>query len=77
MELKTLIEFLQDKTFKVFVSGEYERDTDFWGMIKIIANYSSFLDLNEHDRKEAIASWITDGIVSVDSQIYLKIVTNK
>lgn len=42
MKTNDIVIKLIDKKFKVMISDEFERMTDFWGFIKLLFNFSDF-----------------------------------
>jgi hypothetical protein len=64
--------YLTQKRFSVYVSGEFERFTDFWGVMKILAHYSDFFEYTKLEREGELLSWYSDREIYVDANIYLK-----
>lgn len=64
---------LIDKKFKCYVSGEYERQTNFIGLLKLLHNYSDFFEYTPQEQNKAIKKWLKSGNVYIDSLIYCKI----
>lgn len=74
MQDQSLIEYLISKKYKVFVGGEWERDTDLFGAISLLAKYSDFMDKSDDVKDALLKEWIEKSEIYIDSNIYIKIV---
>ena len=66
------LKILVDKTFSVYVENEFERKTNFLGLMKLLADYSDFFLYSCVDQKVEINKWIKTGQIYIDANILVK-----
>lgn len=71
--MKKLLANLIGKKFSVYVGGEFERMTDFLGFIKLLADYSDFMQFDKHEQIFWLKAVVRDMYAPVDADIYVKI----
>lgn len=71
--MKKLIQQLLNKNFSVYVGGEFERRTNFLGLMKLFADYSDFLKYTNKEQKEMLKEWLKIKEIYIDANIYVKI----
>ena len=71
--MKTLIKELSNKNFSVYVSGEFERRTDFLGLMRLFANYSDYLGYTNREQKAMLKKWLKIKEIYIDATISVKI----
>lgn len=73
MKSQKLISWLISKKYDVYVGGDLERETDFWGMLSLISERSGFMSLFDREKDETIAEWIEKREIYVDTDVFIKI----
>lgn len=67
------LHLLIDRKYKVYVVGEYERTTNFIGLMQLLHQYSDFFSGDRFEQVRDIKQWIKDGSIYIDANITLKI----
>lgn len=70
--MKNVLNYLLDKRFSVYVCGEFERYTDFLGLMKIFSTYSDFFDYTKQEQKVFFRKSLKDQEFYVDANITVK-----
>jgi len=65
------LSYLLDKDFKVYVGGEYERRTNFLGMMNLLAHRSDFFRFHSSQQQSFIKKCIKEKSIYVDADILL------
>ena len=73
MKTSEFIARINGKQFSVYVSGEFERKTDFWGFMKLISGYSDFPQYTRKEKEETMEQAIVDRTFYIDANIDVKI----
>jgi len=71
--MKKLLANLIGKKFSVYVGGEFERMTDFLGLIKLLTSYSDFFQYTHAEQFEYMLNTKVDKIAYIDANIYVKV----
>ena len=61
------------RKFSVYVSGEFERMTDFSGFLKLLVNYSDFFHYDRQEQAQYLREAIASKYGYVDANIFVKI----
>jgi len=69
--MKKLIPLLT-KRFSVYVSGEFERTTDFLGLQRLLSNYSDFFEYTHKEQVRAVEKWLKDKEIYIDAGIFVR-----
>lgn len=71
--MKKLLANLISKKFSVYVGGEFERMTDFFGFIKLLTDYSDFFQYTKSEQIYFLVELDVNRFVPIDINIYVKI----
>lgn len=71
--MKQQLANLIGKKFSVYVSGEFERLTDFLGFMKLLASYSDFFEYTTQEKKIAFSDLLDTKILTIDANIFVKL----
>lgn len=71
--MQKLLTNLIGKRFSVYVSGEFERTTDFLGFIKLLGSYSDFFQFTKEEQNNYFKQIVESKYGYVDANIYVKI----
>jgi hypothetical protein len=63
---------LVSRRFSVYVGGDFERMTDFLGLIDLLARYSDFFRLSSKEKEDDIKEWLEDGKIYIDADIFVR-----
>lgn len=70
--MQSLISVLAGKRFSILVGGEFERRTNFLGLMKLLAHYSDFFNYTEREQLAYLSKFVTYKVAVVDSNITVK-----
>lgn len=65
---------LVDSKFKVFVGGEFERQTNFWGLAKLITHYTDFSNWTTSEKNQFLKELVETKSQLIDSTISVRMI---
>jgi len=77
MTINEVNHILVDAKFKVFVGGEFERYTNFWGLAKLITHRTDFGHWTPSEKNQYLKELVTSGFQRIDSEVLVKIIRSK
>ena len=60
------------KRFSVIVNGEFERRTNFLGLMKLLTDYSDFFQYTEREQLSYLSKFVTSKEAYVDANITIR-----
>jgi uncharacterized protein YbcC (UPF0753/DUF2309 family) len=71
--MKHLWKILIEKNrFQVYVNGEFERQTNFTGLLKLLADYADFFRYTDREQSDYLAIGIQKKSIYIDANITVK-----
>ena len=71
--MKNIMANLIGKKFSVYVGEEFERMTDFIGLMKLLAKYSDFFEYSRREQVDYLRNSFPGGCIRIDSNIFVKV----
>ena len=68
-----LLSNLIAKKFSVYVSGEFERMTDFIGFVRLLHNYSDFFEYTRDEQCSYLRAVVNEKYGYIDANIFVKV----
>lgn len=71
--MKKALANLIGKKFSVYVSGEFERMTDFLGFLKLLVSFSDFFAYRKSEQKSYLEKVAKEKYGYIDANIFVKL----